>query len=167
MSIIFLLFDHAIHDVDRILVFSTEFDLDNLVKYKAWPKDGLFKCGPNEYNQLHTLHLMRKKCLIGASVKWVEVLRNAYKAQWQKSILPSISLDKIIHFLEKETTFEHVLRIKILFIFFQFNVVFVLLKNLYYSQFVMQQKYLQQKCLPWIFRFHFWPDGVTVFWLTH
>lgn len=32
------------HDVDRMLVFGTESDLDDLVKYKDWACAGTFKC---------------------------------------------------------------------------------------------------------------------------
>lgn len=38
----FLLFDSE-HDVDRTVVFGTGLGLDDLGKYKNWPRDGTFQ----------------------------------------------------------------------------------------------------------------------------
>ena len=51
---ILLLFDSGEWDVDRILVFGTESDLEDLVKYKDWVCNGTFKCSPDVYYQLYT-----------------------------------------------------------------------------------------------------------------
>ena len=39
-------------DVDRILVFGSESDLDDLVKYKDCAYNGTFKCSSDIYYQL-------------------------------------------------------------------------------------------------------------------
>ena len=48
-------------DVDWIWVFGMESDLDGLVKYKHWACDGTFKCSPDVYHQLYTLHVFIDK----------------------------------------------------------------------------------------------------------
>lgn len=60
----FLLFDSGEDDVNRILIFGTESNLDDLVRYKDWACDGTFKCCPDIYFQLFTLHIMVKNCSV-------------------------------------------------------------------------------------------------------
>lgn len=45
--------------MDRILLFGTESDLDNLVKYKDWARGGTCKCISSDmYGQLYRLHIL-------------------------------------------------------------------------------------------------------------
>ena len=54
----FLLFNSEERDVDRILVFSTESGVDDMMKYKGWACDGTLKCSPDMYYQLYMLHIL-------------------------------------------------------------------------------------------------------------
>lgn len=51
----FLLFDSGPSD-DRILIFSTQRNLQLLVRCQHWYADGTFKCAPPLFNQLYTIH---------------------------------------------------------------------------------------------------------------
>ena len=53
----FLLYDSGEDCLDRILVFGTEAKLDDLEENKDWACDGTFKCSPEIYFQLFTLHI--------------------------------------------------------------------------------------------------------------
>ena len=54
----FLLYDSGEDDVNRILVFGTNSGLDDLERYKHWACDGTFKCSPEIYYQIYTLHVL-------------------------------------------------------------------------------------------------------------
>lgn len=56
----FCYFDSGDYGVDRILIFNTESDLDNLAKYRDWACDGTFKCHPGMHYQLFTLYMDKK-----------------------------------------------------------------------------------------------------------
>ena len=60
----FLLHDSGEDCSDRILVFGTEAGLDDLEKNKDWACDGTFKCSPEIYFQLFTLHIVIKNISI-------------------------------------------------------------------------------------------------------
>ena len=60
----FLLYDSGEDCSDRILVFGTEAGLDDLEKNKDWACDGTFKCSPEIYIQLFTLHIVIKNISI-------------------------------------------------------------------------------------------------------
>ena len=60
----FLLYDSGEDCPDRILVFGTEAGLDDLEKNKEWGCDGTFKCNPEIYYQLFTLHVVIKNISI-------------------------------------------------------------------------------------------------------
>ena len=59
-----LLYDSGEDCSDRILVFGTEAGLDDLEKNKNWACDGTFKCSPEIYFQLFTLHIVIKNICI-------------------------------------------------------------------------------------------------------
>ncbi|KAG7159283.1 hypothetical protein Hamer_G026698, partial [Homarus americanus] len=50
-------FDSDENDLNRLLVFATDKGLDDLVHVKHWASDGTFKCCPNIFYQLYTLHV--------------------------------------------------------------------------------------------------------------
>ncbi|XP_068206482.1 uncharacterized protein [Palaemon carinicauda] len=60
----FLLYDSGEDCPDRILVFATKAGLDDLEKNKDWACDGTFKCSPEIYYQLFTLHIVIKNISI-------------------------------------------------------------------------------------------------------
>ena len=60
----FLLYDSGEDCSDRILVFGTEVGLDDLEKNKDWACDSTFKCSPEIYFQLFTLHIVIKNISI-------------------------------------------------------------------------------------------------------
>ncbi|XP_066969100.1 uncharacterized protein [Macrobrachium rosenbergii] len=60
----FLLYDSGEDCSDRILVFGTKAGLDDLEKNKDWACDGTFKCSPEIYYQLFTLHIVIKNISI-------------------------------------------------------------------------------------------------------
>ena len=66
----FLLYDSGEDCSDRILVFGTEAGLDDLEKNKEWACDGTFKCSPEMYYQLFTLHI----CIKNISIPRIFVL---------------------------------------------------------------------------------------------
>lgn len=54
---LFLQFDSGEFDKERMLMFATEKGLDDLMNVRQWAGDGTFKCSPNIYYQLYTLHV--------------------------------------------------------------------------------------------------------------
>ncbi len=61
---IFLLLDSGEDDTDRLLVFGTEADLDDMKNHKDWACDATFKCSPEMYCQLYTLNtVIRNNCI--------------------------------------------------------------------------------------------------------
>lgn len=54
----FLLYDSGEDDRDRIVVFGTQAGLEDLANNKDWACDGTFKCSPDIYYQLFTLHII-------------------------------------------------------------------------------------------------------------
>ncbi|CAI9724491.1 Hypothetical predicted protein [Octopus vulgaris] len=54
----FLLYDSGEDNPERLLVFGTQVGLDDLGNNKDWPCDGTFKCSPDIYYQLFTLHIV-------------------------------------------------------------------------------------------------------------
>ena len=53
---LFLLHDSGETDENRILIFGTQSDLDAREKYDNWACDGTFKCCPEIFYQLFTIH---------------------------------------------------------------------------------------------------------------
>ena len=53
----FLMFDSGTDDHDRILIFSTDDSLDAMVRNTNWFVDGTFKCAPEIYYQVFTVHV--------------------------------------------------------------------------------------------------------------
>lgn len=53
----FLQYDSGIDDAERILIFSSDENLDLLVRHRQWLADGTFKCSPSVFYQLFTLHV--------------------------------------------------------------------------------------------------------------
>lgn len=60
----FLRYDSGSDDNERILIFSTDQGLDDLVKYSSWACDGTFKVSPSFYYQLYTLHIQCYGCSV-------------------------------------------------------------------------------------------------------
>ncbi|XP_068208538.1 uncharacterized protein [Palaemon carinicauda] len=54
----FLLYDSGEDDVSRILIFGTDSGSDDLENHRHWACDGTFKCAPDIYYQLYTLHIL-------------------------------------------------------------------------------------------------------------
>ena len=52
-----LLYDSGEDNENRILIFGTNSGLDDLENYRNWACDGTFKCSPDIYYQLYTLHI--------------------------------------------------------------------------------------------------------------
>jgi hypothetical protein len=57
----FFLYDSGIEDEERILIFSSDFQIEYLNKSETWLIDGTFKSCPREFNQLFTVNF----CLFG------------------------------------------------------------------------------------------------------
>jgi hypothetical protein len=53
----FLMFDSGTDDHDRMLIFSTDENLDAMVSNGNWFMDGTFKCAPEIYYQVFTVHV--------------------------------------------------------------------------------------------------------------
>ncbi|XP_040575190.1 uncharacterized protein asrij isoform X1 [Lepeophtheirus salmonis] len=54
----FLIFDSGEQDTDRILIFGAQDALEDLASSKYWACDSTFKCFPENYFQLCTLHMI-------------------------------------------------------------------------------------------------------------
>lgn len=54
----FLLFDNWEYDADKIFGICHRNWLNDLVKYKDWAWDRIFKCSPDIYYYLHMFHIL-------------------------------------------------------------------------------------------------------------
>lgn len=50
-------YDSGAHDLDHLLIFAFDENLDLLIRNQQWLADGTFKCSPAVFYQLFTLHI--------------------------------------------------------------------------------------------------------------
>lgn len=60
----FLMYDSGLEDADRILIFSTDENLDAMMTNTNWFIDGTFKCAPDIYFQVYTIHVFKSGAVI-------------------------------------------------------------------------------------------------------
>lgn len=54
----FLFHDSGVDDCNRILIFTTDDNLDAMVTYNNWFMDGTFKCAPDIFYQIFSIHIL-------------------------------------------------------------------------------------------------------------
>ena len=80
----FLQYDSGKDDVDRILLFASDANLDLLVRHRQWFADGTFKCSPSVFYQLFTLHVYVADSVVPVSYA---LLPNKTQATYRRMLI--------------------------------------------------------------------------------
>ena len=99
-------YDSGKDDTDRIKIFGTQTGLNDLENNKDWACDGTFKCSPEIFYQLFTLHIVIghisiPRLFILLPSKSEETYRRLFSAL--KLLRPSLEPETIMVDIEKAT----------------------------------------------------------------